>query len=200
MAQESPLPSERLVVQAPITRIVKHAQRKRLDAEAFDEKFFGSLRFLESPAMPPSKFVRFEPDLDEKTLLELMCGPLELAASSKKRGPSAKKAFNWKLPPPCAMISLAGTFCDEDEGIEFVMDESKALMLRRGLAEAVDRTKAWIITDGNRRTLSTRIAGQAVVRPLDFRSGNLWLRSSLPALAFCLYSAFPTSTAPRAFR
>ena len=105
MAQESPLPSERLVVQAPITRIVKHAQRKRLDAEAFDEKFFGSLRFLESPAMPPSKFVRFEPDLDEKTLLELMCGPLELAASSKKRPshcPRALSAAGVVQPRRCA--------------------------------------------------------------------------------------------------
>ena len=160
--------SERKAPQAPITRILKHKQAAKLKLdkdEALHEKFFGSLRFLESPAMPAAKFVRFDPDLPEKTLLDLMCGPLDLASSGKKRGPGGKKAFNWKLSPPCAMLSLAGGFCAEDDGIDFRIEESKALMLRRSLAKAVDRTKAWILTDGNKRTLSTRLAGQ--VKPLS---------------------------------
>lgn len=168
--------SARGKVQAPIQRIYRHTQSK----STFKEKFFGSLRFLESPAMPPAKFVRFDPDMERtdelrsKTLLELLCGQQNAGLTGPKQKQGApKKSFNWKLPPPCAMLSLAGGLCAEDEGVEFRIDEAKALVLRRGLAEAVDRTKAWILTDGNRRTLSTRLAGRAVhYHLLEFESND----------------------------
>lgn len=138
-------------------KLVKALNTDEVNTELMDQKFFGSLRFLESPGVPPTKFVRFYSKLEPDVLFDIMCG----AHTNYSADQRMKKAFSWKLTPPSAMISFAASY--DPGGADERLDESKTLILRRSIAEAVDRTNAWMITDGNRMSMSTRLAGQAVL-------------------------------------
>ena len=71
----------------------------------------------------------------------------------------------WKMRPPCAMISIPSMSSEAaaragaggKDGEERLISQQLELVIRRGLAEAVAKTDAWVFTsgDGSSRLISS---------------------------------------------
>ena len=126
--------------------------RALLDANGEKEDgagFFGSIRFSSAPF--PSKFVRLASkhdftDPEESGLYARHV--VDLALST------------WKLPAPCAMISIPDAGSSTSK---LSVNSRLDLVVRRGIAEAAYRTGAWIFTGGNAGDPAAHVAGRAML-------------------------------------
>lgn len=130
----------------PLLAILKRDEH----GNARDQGFFGSIRFPSTPAAP-AKFVRLASshnfaDPEESALYARHVVNLALTT--------------WKLPPPCAVISIpeAGVSASK-----LSVNSRLDLVLRRGIAEAAHRTGAWIFTGGSSSDAAARAAGRAML-------------------------------------
>ena len=113
---------------------------------------FGSIRFPDS-RMPPSKFARLETVVDdEEEAQEQIDEVITLLLGT------------WNLTPPCAMISVAPMERASQQHAFGEGDTSAQLelVLRRGLAEAVAKTNAWVFTSGDSDNPIARMVGNAM--------------------------------------
>jgi hypothetical protein len=96
--------------------------------------WFGSIRFGSArPRAPPSKFIRIDPNADARRAIDVLL-------------------HTWKIPPPCAMLSLAHGGAhnhtltkeeDDDDAPAGPLDQTMLRqLLRRGIAEAAQKTRA----------------------------------------------------------
>lgn len=117
------------------------------------EGSFGSIRFENgSQRAAPSKFIKVQPNTSGSDLIELM---LE----------------TWKIPPPCAVLSLA--HCATPEAFN-KMDQN---LLSRGIAEATQKSKAWVVTSGDAQCIGADLGGSANLygaRELEGHYGRPW--------------------------
>ena len=116
---------------------------------------FGSIRFPSNLSGIPAKFVTVPVvEKDEKDSDDTF---------AEKRRTQADHAVDlmlntWKLPPPCAMISIP----EVREPMEPLGDATHLrLVLSRGIAEAVHKTNAWVFTSGLSDDVGAELAGLA---------------------------------------
>jgi hypothetical protein len=140
---------------AKFAALKRLASKRRPQAAGDDEQEitaqFGSIRFADSRTAP-SKFVRIdnkdmasraEQDVQVENVLDLLL-------------------TTWQLKPPCAIISIPPI-----KNVDASEELSKAgsqleLIIRRGIAEAVHKTSAWVITGGNGDNVTARLVGRAM--------------------------------------
>lgn len=115
---------------------------------------FGSIRFLAAPRAQPSKFVRLASSVD-------FSDPMASLFYARHVVDLALKT--WKLPPPCAMISMPHSGGSGLTGTKVAVNSRLELVLRRGIAEAARKTGAWIFTSGDATDASARVAGRAML-------------------------------------
>ena len=120
---------------------------------------FGSIRFPDSRSAP-SKFVRVD-DLSED-VKELKDAQTEDVVELLLK--------TWKMRPPCAMISIPSMSSEAvqragaggKDGEERLISQQLELVIRRGLAEAVAKTHAWIFTSGDGSSPVDKLVGRAM--------------------------------------
>jgi hypothetical protein len=115
-----------------------------------EQGFFGSIRFPTAPRAVPSKFIRLASTHD-------FADPAEARQYSKHV--VALALATWKLPPPCAMISIL----EAGRMGKLQANSRLELVLRRGLAQAARKTGAWLITSGSAADAAARTAGRAML-------------------------------------
>ena len=128
---------------------------------------FGSIRFPD--VIDPAKFVRLE-SLDDSSAAQ---------QTDQVNDIVALLTTTWKIKPPSAIISIPPVK-------RVSLDKSAIgsrleLALRRGIAEAVHNTSAWVFTGGNANNVAARIVGRAMQ----------YGRSEFPGSQFCCLATVP---------
>ena len=125
-------------------RLLKSSRQKGKDLTAP----FGSIRFPDS-RMPPAKFVVLEQVKSAMAVAHQIDNVVSLLLKT------------WNLSPPCAMIAIPpmGKLRDASLGDSTQLE----LVIRRGLAEAVAKTSAWVFTSGNGDSPLERVVGRAML-------------------------------------
>ena len=118
---------------------------------------FGSIRFPDSRAAP-SKFVRL-PDLSDHSEGQQEAQTEDVVSLLLK---------TWNLRAPCAMISIppmsseAVKRAESGDSEERLISTQLELVIRRGLAEAVAKTDAWVFTSGDGSSPVDKLVGRAM--------------------------------------
>ena len=100
--------------------------------------FYGSIKFGASRHLTSSKFTRVRSTVDAQLVMDACTTLLQ-------------------TPAPCALISIPPSrTSDLEEGSKL------ALELRRGIAEAMRSTNAWVLTMGHEACFGARTAGRAI--------------------------------------
>ena len=123
---------------------------------------FGSIRFGHGdPRAAPSKFIRISPEAE-------VCDVIELLLET------------WKILPPCAMLSCAHSDpirSGKGDAVQQEKDATLQSVLRRGIAEATHKSKAWIFSSGDAKDVGAVVGGGASMygrNELDGYHGRPW--------------------------
>ena len=113
---------------------------------------YGAIRFPASPR-PPSRWVRMSSKSNPETIVRLLTETLE-------------------FPAPCAVISIVGSELgvadlESSKLCKNGFSEHHELIFRQGLAEAVGKANAWVVTGGGRDGIASTVASALQALPVE---------------------------------
>ena len=106
--------------------------------DADTQGFFGSIQFDANQSFAPAKWISIGKTAEAKKIVDMLLK-------------------TWKLPPPCSLLSFPG---EPEDSVKEPIEHEHVFV--RGIAEVIDKAKAWVFTSGIHQDPAAALAGRSM--------------------------------------